>query len=297
MKRKTNKSPTCLLTADWHIRGDRPVCRTDDYMEAQKKKIEFILTLGKKHDCPIFIAGDLGNRPLWGDKLLNYFIEILNKYSDVGIYTICGQHDLLNHRLDKWNEGGLGVLSKKGYIKVLTEKYENIQPFSYGEKIEDTEAEIVLLHTMVVKNQKSKLWEAQEAPSAKRIIKKLPKTKLVLTGDNHQSFVVEYEGRILCNPGSLMRMSANQIDHQPSIYLWYAEDNSIERVYLPIEKDVISREHIEVAEERNSRIESFVNRLKETEELGLSFEKNVEQFFKTNRTRKRIMEKIWESME
>lgn len=291
------KSPDYILSSDWHVRLDKSIARIDNYIEAQTKKIEFILSLCRKHKAKLLIAGDLGHRPLWGDKLLNYFIEILNKYSDVEIYTICGQHDLLNHRLDKWNEGGLGVLSKKGYIKVLTNEYDNIKPFSYGQEIEDTKAEIVLLHTMIIKDQKSKLWETQEAPSAKRILKKLPKAKLALTGDNHQSFTVEYEGRILCNPGSLMRMSANQIDHQPSVYLWYAKDNSIERVYLPIEKDVISREHIEVTEQRNSRIESFVNRLKETEELGLSYEKNMEKFLKTNRTRKRIIEKIWESMQ
>ena len=92
-------------------------------------------------------------------------------------------------------------------------------------------------------------------------------------------------------------MSANQIDHKPSVYLWYAEDNSIERVYLPIADDVISREHIDVANERNERIESFVNRLKETEELGLSFESNMKEFFKTNKTRRKVMEKVWEAME
>lgn len=291
MRRK--KSPNYILSSDWHIRLDKPICRIDNFKEAQTRKIEFILSLCRKHQAKLLMAGDLGHRPLWGDKLLNYFIEILNKYSDVEIYTICGQHDLLNHRLDKWNEGGLGVLSKKAYIKVLTKKYKNIQPFSYGEKIEDTEAEIVLIHSMVIKNQKSKLWKAQEAPSAKRIIKKLPKTKLIVTGDNHQSFVIEHEGGLLVNCGSILRSNANQIDHRPSVYLWYAGDNSIERAYLPIEQGVINSSHLEEVKERSARIESFVNRLKDVEEVGLSFEKNIEEFFKTNRQRKRVVEKVW----
>lgn len=324
MKRKT-KTPTAILTADWHIRGDRPVCRTDDYMEAQRKKIVFILSLANRYKCPILVAGDVGHRAIWGDKLLNWFIrkyfasvETIN--SSVEIIAICGQHDLPNHRLDKWEEAGLGVLSKslenftvmrEGFCKSRLARNEifkdtKLLSFPYSTKIDHDyindhpdapQKRITLIHQMVIKSQKDKLWPDQQANSAEKMLKKFPCYDLIVSGDNHQSFAVEYEGRWLVNPGSLMRMTANQIDHRPSVYLWYAEDNSIERVYLPIEKDVISREHIEVAEQRNSRIESFVNRLKETEELGLSYEKNMEEFLKTNRTRKRIIEKIWESME
>ena len=313
MKRKTNKSPTAILSADWHIRGDRPICRTDDYMKAQLKKIIFIQELAYKYKCPILVAGDIGNRPIWGDRLLNWFIYYLQDTTDGSkIITICGQHDLPNHRLDKWEEAGVGVLNKSlDNFEVLTKtgnkiRYDDfsIHPFPYGEKIIQSKDKlrgggglVALIHQMIIKSQKDKLWEAQEAQSAKRLLKKFPCYDLIVTGDNHQSFTVEYEGRILVNPGSLMRMSADQIEHHPSVYLWYVEDNSIERVYLPIEKDVISREHIEVAEERNSRIESFVNRLKETEELGLSYAENMKKFLEANRQRKRIMEKIWESME
>ena len=115
-----------ILSSDWHVRDDKPVCRTDNYQEEQTKKINFILSLAQKHKCPILVAGDLGNKPLWGDKLLNYFIDILNEYPNVEVYTVCGQHDLLNHRLDKWQEGGLGVLEKKGCVKVLVKKYKDI---------------------------------------------------------------------------------------------------------------------------------------------------------------------------
>jgi|TARA_Y100000034_G_scaffold68007_1_gene82060 DNA repair exonuclease SbcCD nuclease subunit len=307
--KKENK-PTAILTADWHIRGDRPVCRTDNYIETQKRKIEFIIQKALNYECPILIAGDVGHRPIWGDRLLNQIIEILQwDWSwcvDVPIIAIAGQHDLPHHRLDEWKEGGLGVLSKSvDKFKVINKptRIEGavILPFHYSNNIikleqETTDKTVALLHTMVIKSQKDKLWEGQETHSAKWYLRKFPCYDLIVTGDNHQSFSVEYEGRWLINCGSLTRMSANQIDHKPSVYLWYAEDNSIERVYLPIEKDIISREHIEVAEQRDSRIESFVNRLKETEELGLSFENNIEEFFRANRTRKRIVEKVWESM-
>jgi len=305
MKRKA-KPPSAILTADWHVRGDRPICRTDDYMETQGGKIDFILNLSEKHHCPILIAGDVGHRPTWGDKLLNWFIDELSP-SRFNIITVVGQHDLPYHLLDKWEEAGVGVLSKSMDNFEVINKPTRIEgavilPFHYSNNIikleqETTDKTVALLHTMVIKSQKEKLWHDQVAHSAKWYLRKFPCYDLIVTGDNHQSFSVEYEGRWLVNCGSLTRMSANQIDHKPSVYLWYAEDNSIERVYLPIENDVISREHIDVADERDGRIESFVNRLKETGELGLSYEDNMKLFFKSNRTRKRVMEKVWESME
>ncbi len=307
MKRKA-KPPSAILTGDWHIRGDIPVCRTDDYLKTQKKKIETILSLSKKYECPILIAGDVGHRPIWGDRLLNQTIEILQ---DASIITIAGQHDLPHHRVDRWKEGGLGVLDKSlEYFTVLEEKLIdsvdisdmfNIFPYSYSKKIKtkiqtNSDRNIALCHMMVIKSQKEKLWHDQVAHSAKWYLRKFPCYDLIVTGDNHQSFAVEYEGRWLVNTGSIMRNTANQIDHRPSVYIWYAEDNRVERVYLPIENDVISREHIEIQEQRDKRIESFVKSLKETEELGLSFEKNIEEFFKTNQTEKQVIEKIWRSV-
>jgi|2_EtaG_2_1085320.scaffolds.fasta_scaffold03272_8 DNA repair exonuclease SbcCD nuclease subunit len=309
MKRKNRKksSVTAILSSDWHIRGDRPVCRTDDYMEAQRKKITFILNLAKDNSCPILVAGDFGHKPMWGDRLLNYFIDILNDFQDVVIYVVVGQHDLPNHRLDKWKEAGLGVLDKqygKDFEVIVKPTRANdfiIFPFHYSNNIikleqETTDRTTALLHTMVIKSQKEKLWHDQVAHSAKWYLRKFPCYDLIVSGDNHQSFAIEYEGRWLVNAGSLMRMTANQIEHKPSVYLWYAEDNSIERIYLPIEENVVSRQHIAEGQQRNERIEAYINRLKETEELGLSYESNMKEFFKTNRTRRKIMLKVWESM-
>ena len=307
---KQSQKATCLLSSDWHIRGDRPVARIDDYREAQTKKIEFILSLAQKHSCPVLIAGDVGHKALWGDQLLNYFIDILNRFSDVRIIAIAGQHDLPNHRLDRWEEAGIGVLNKS--LKEFEVAMDNcahipfearIRPFHYSQKIEkhteDDEGnkQVALMHHMVIKSQGEKLWHDQVAHSAKWYLRKFPCYDLIVTGDNHQSFSVEYEGRRLVNAGSLMRMSANQIDHRPSVYLWYAETNEVERVYLPHEENVIDRSHIDETNERDERIEAYVNRLKKTSEIGLSFEKNIENFFKSNRTRKSVMDKVWSAIE
>jgi len=299
-----DKTPTCILSSDWHIRGDRPICRTDDYMEAQKKKITYVLNLSNEYNCPILVAGDFGHKPMWGDKLLNWFMDINFCYSP--IITVCGQHDLPNHRLDKWEEAGVGVLNKSMNNFEVINKPTRIEgavifPFHYSDTItqkpkEKALSKIALVHKMVIKSQKEKLWHDQEAHSAKWYLEKYPCYDLIVTGDNHQSFSVEYEGRWLVNCGSLTRMSANQIDHKPSVFLWYAEDNTVDRVYLPIGKDVISREHIEVKGQRDKRVESFVSRLKNHQEIGFNFEENLKEFLHKNNTGKLTKTKIWESL-
>ena len=94
-----------------------------------------------------------------------------------------------------------------------------------------------------------------------------------------------------------MRMSANQIGDLPSVYSVDIRKNSVERVYLPIEKDVISREHIDVAKKRDDRIDSFVNRLNESYDIDFDFEKNLEEFFTKNKVNEKTKTKIWESLE
>lgn len=310
MKRKNKETPTAILSADWHIRGDRPVCRTDNYMNAQEKKITFIQELAYKHSCPILIAGDIGHRPLWGDKLLNWFIGLVRNRTSppILIISIPGQHDLLNHRLDKLEEGGLGVITKsiENFEIELSDCYLTpeldiqIHTFPYSKKIKTinktSKIHIAMTHQMVIQSQKKKLWNDQIANHGKRLLKKFPCYNLIISGDNHQSFVVEHEGRLLVNPGSLMRMSANQIDHKPSVYLYYAKSNKVERIYIPIEQGVINRDHIDIIKDRDKRIESFVNKLKDSGEISMSFTNNMKQFIKLNKIKKKVKQKIWEAL-
>jgi len=304
--------PDAILTADWHIRSDTPKCRTDDYQKAQWRKIDFIMNLAKKHNCPILIAGDLGHKAIWPNPLLTKAIE--HFISQMFIFVVPGQHDLPYHRLDKWIDGGLGVLDEAGSIEVPFENwyltYQNIFAcycFPFGQSIDhfaklhpDSKfKKIAIAHQMVIKDKE--LWPGQDASQtlflqALSLLKKFPEYDLILTGDNHQTFVREYKGRVLVNPGSMMRMTAIQTDHRPCVFLWEAKTNEIEQVFLPIEKGVIDRKYIDNIQERDERIGAFVKRLKNHYKKGLSFEDNMEQHLKANRVRKTVKDKIWEAI-
>jgi DNA repair exonuclease SbcCD nuclease subunit len=290
-------NPDAILAADLHIRADTPQCRTDDFTAAMWKKLQFINDLANEHNIPILIAGDLGHRSQWPNWLLEKFMSII---SDIEIIAIAGQHDLPGHNLEAIPQSGFGVLKRAGYILSFSKIIPHIDFFPFGTGIEKSiynknKLIIAMTHQMVIEDKP--YWPGQVASSAKLLLKKFPDYKLILSGDNHQPFVVEYEGRLLVNPGSMMRTTADQIDHRPRVYLWEAKSNSVEAVYLPIEQGVIDRSHIDTKKEKDARIEAYTTRLSERYEVGLSYEENLKAYFDENRTRQPIKDRIWEACE
>lgn len=303
-KRTINNKPSAILMADLHLRSNSPVCRKDDFLTAQFKKLNFIFALAQKHEAIVLISGDVGNKPQWPNWLLEKTIKIINQYK-VKIFVVLGQHDLQAHQLSQWKRGGCGVLHAAEAIKVIFEPVEInnefvIYPFHYGQEITNPEKDdsnlpmIAMAHTMVVETKD--LFPDQNAPKGHQLLKKYPGFSTMLSGDNHNPFVCKHEGRILCNPGSVFRTNAAQVEHKPRVYLFYAKSNSVEPVYLPIEKNVISREHIDIAGEKSDRMDAYLERLKNDVEVELSFEQNIENYFQKNRTQLPIKQKVFAAL-
>lgn len=297
--------PDAILCADLHIRADTPLCRTDDYFKAQENKVNFIFGLALNHLCPILIAGDLGDKSQWPNWLLEWFSDKILHYG-ISLFVIPGQHDLPNHKLDNWRKSGIGVLSSSNIINLsfyADEIYNHnffIDSFPYGKLIDGKKENnkdyslIAIAHQMVIENKP--LWPDQKAPKGHELLKKFPQYDLILTGDNHNPFVSEYEGRLLVNPGSMMRMKSNQEDHKPRVYIWYKDTNTVEPVYLPIEDNVISREHIEREQSKDKRIKMYAEKVKEEEDIELSYKDNMKEYFGSTRVRKTVKDKVWESI-
>ncbi len=276
------KTATAILTSDWHIRDDQPICRTDNFFEAQKEKIKFIKKLRKEHDCTILFAGDLFHKAKSSPFLESFAIRKIPTLNGIP-----GNHDLPSHQIAFVTNSSFGVMMAARKIMCSSDLPK------LGEM--DYRHAVGLIHTMVHKDEP--IHPDIVSTKAITLLKQYPDLQLILTGDNHQSFVQEYEGRLLVNPGSLMRQTADQMDHKPRVYLWYSEDNTVEEVFIPIKKDVVNREHIEVIEARDRKIEIFVNKIKEDYDISLSFEQNLENFFVKNRTRESVENIVWESVE
>lgn len=278
-----------ILTSDWHLREDTPVCRTDNFWETQWKKVDFVTELQRKYDCPVIHAGDLFD--FW--KPSPYLLSETIKHLPDNFYTVYGQHDLPQHNLELAYKCGIYTLAQAEKLIVL--------PGCHWNKIPDKDC----FHLL---NERSKIlvWHVMnyvgtppypDAPNPSHtLLKKYPEYDLILTGDNHQTFTAQLEGRLLVNPGSLTRQSANQVNHLPCVFLWWAEENKVEAVYLPIENNVVSRDHIQKQEQRNGRIDAFISQLNTDYKATMSFEQNLKIFQETNLVRQSVMDIVYEAI-
>lgn len=306
-----SKKADFILCADLHLREDTPICRKDNYWEAQWRKVDWLKALKEEHKCPILCSGDVFDNWDISPKLAAQAIRHLPIMT-----AIPGQHDLPNHNIELQEKSGIAVLEAADVVKLYD--YDDPIPnysssiilfsFPFGSKLQEISSKailhnklqmdgkakyVALIHTLVLGPKDKNLPGA----TAKEIYKQMQGFNLIVCGDNHQSFVIEEKGRLLVSPGSMMRMTADQIDHKPCVYLWFAETNTVEPVYYSIEDGVITREHIEIKKEENKRINDFTQRLQSGKIQGISFEKNMEKYIQSNNVDKEVEQDIFEAIE
>ncbi len=293
-----------ILTADLHLRDSIPVARTDDFLAAQIKKVKFIQELSKKYKCPTFIAGDIFDKA----KSSPYVESLTLLYLPDNAIVIPGNHCMPSHNINNLGESSLGVLEAAKKVIVLyganneyidENNFPNIRiaGFPFGDEVKSIDKEgfkIALVHQMIHKDKA--IHKSIKSTSGQTLLDKT-NFDLIVCGDNHQPFTVKHKGRLLVNCGSLMRTTAGQIDYEPVVWLWNKENNEVQPVKIPIEKGVISREHIDKKEKEDVRINAFVKGLNTDYEIERYFEKNLESYFKKNKTRTGVKKEIYESME
>jgi predicted phosphodiesterase len=276
------KKPDLILTSDWHLREDTPTCFTGDWHQEQWKAVEIIRSLQQQYKCPVIHAGDLFHHWKPSPALISQALWFLPDQ----FYTIYGQHDLPQHSWELRSKSGLHTLEVAGKIKVLDGVHYGQQPdLDYYAETEITgfTKRILVWHHLTYITAP---YPGATGGNAIEILRKYPQFSLICTGDNHQAFTIDFEGRRLVNPGPITRQDAAHIDFKPRVYLWYAEENLVKPVFLPISDNTMTREHIDVKSEKSERIEAFISHLKDdwntSGEIGMSFEENLRIFFDTN---------------
>jgi len=294
---KNKKKVSAILCGDFHLREDVPLCRTDNYWEEQWRKVDFVADLQIKHQCPVIHSGDLFNHWKPSPYLLTKTIEYLPE----DFWTVFGNHDLPQNNIEMREKSGIEVLDRTGVLNVLSGYHWNQsmpkKPV-YPVGLNMFEKRMLVWHTMVWQGDQP--WPGCTDPEAGKLLRDTKGPDIIVTGHNHKPFVAERDGRRLVNPGSLMRMSADQIEHRPRVYLWFEEDNSVELVYIPIDVDgvsAVSRVHLEQVQEKDSRIEAFIEKLDMDWSSEVSFRKNLDQFFTNNDIPGKVQDLVWKSLE
>jgi len=301
------KKADAILCSDLHIRDKAPVCRTDDFIVTMERKYLWLSNLQQEHNCPILCAGDMFDHWRPSPWLTAWALRNLPDK----IIAIPGQHDLPAHNLDNIDRSGIQVLWDAGKILLMRNSdIDNMVDvdrimytgFPWGIPLEGSDRgfgevrSVALIHYGVYESKPHYPGAELSGGTAISVLKKMPGFDLIVSGDNHLSFTCKVGNRLLVNPGSFTRSTAAQADHKPSVYLWYADSNTVERVYVPIEKDVISREHIDNIEERDERLEAFISRLNHDIDISVSYQDNMKKYLSQNDIPKAIQNIIWESM-
>ena len=239
------KKIDAVLVGDIHIRAKVPVCRTSEFLNDQKSKLRFIRrtfheALKTNSNCRLLIAGDLFNN--WNASAEEILIAtILLRYRDV---CICppGNHDLGYHssstpsaynvaRRARWVQR-LDTLKEAAYTSMGFNEDEPVIGLEHND--DDSMRRVLVAHKMVWTEGSKPMPTLDAKDNAQNFLKRWSDYDLIVTEDNHMRFVVHHNGRLLVNPGSMMRTRADQCDHIPAIYLWSAEDNSIKEVKIPM---------------------------------------------------------------
>ena len=291
-----------LCTGDWHLRIKPPENRLGDFFGDEVRKVEWIEETALKHGCEVILQpGDLGDNSTWADYLKSYVIDLLKHYG-IPILCVAGQHDQRYHSIGSLDRTSLGVLEAAGVVDVLSDKpcshlFDGkvsvaFYGASFGEEIpaiaQGYVVNILVIHKMILKSGADRLWSSQhDYADAKVFMRNHPEFDLIVSGDNHQGFIVEHEGRVLVNCGALMRTVASKemFEHKPFVVVYDTVTGDFERIDIPVKpaEEVLDRGKVEERHDRDERLEAFVQGLSEEYSVDLDFRKNLDEFLLANK--------------
>lgn len=292
-----------LILSDCHLRDTNPRNRQDNYYQTGLDKLDWCLGLAKINKCDFVLqAGDLTDNPRSSYKLIAAVLGLLHKY-DIKVYGITGQHDRRHHTSDLSNV-------PMTVFQVILSKFEllnsdpicidklNIYGSSFGEEIpkilDETKFNILVTHRMII--GEDKLWEGQESYVTARTLLAKNKFDLIVSGDNHQFFTSEYQGRHLLNLGSLLRSTSAQINHKPKVAIFDTDTNTYELFDVPIQPSsaVFNLDEIKSKKEvalETDKIKKYISLLSNKDEkTTYDYVNNLNHFMEQNQTNDEVKE-------
>lgn len=273
------KTPIAIMTADIHARNTVPACRVDDFVAAQRRKLEWIRT-NMPEGVAWLDAGDLFHS--WRSAPETE-VMLMDALRDIPFWSIPGNHEIPYHNLNRLGNSSWRVLEAAGRVRRAVPDEEKAVPaglYSWGEWFHSsTGISVAICHGMVWPEKPN--YPGIEGIGARELLQAMSEYDIILTGHNHQTFVVEDGKRKLVNPGSLMRSAIDQREHRPCFFVLY-DDCSVDPVFIPIEADVFADDVYARQEDRDDRMQAFLERVQNTEGFSLSYTENVKAYCQQN---------------
>lgn len=265
-----------ILTADWHICGEQPPCRVGDWIEIQRKNVEFVINYSNTKRIPIYHTGDIFDRARSATVAINMLISCISK-AEYGFYLLAGNHDLLEHSWDNKDASSIGILYNSGVAKELHDA-NNLwcgYPFNKDEEA-NTYPEIRFIHKLVFPDEASRPIK-ECGITATELLEAFPNEDWICTGDYHHSFHYKEGKRHVVNPGCLNIQKSDMADYKPKFAVVDTQSGKVEWVNVPFDEDSIDISYNVTKKEREERFSVFVEKIGSGKKaVSLSFWDNLD---------------------
>lgn len=276
-----------LVVGDWHLRGNNPRNRIDDYPAAAREKLREVFKIAVDQGVTAILQpGDIFDRPEVGIAVLLDYATILRE-SPVDIYCTLGNHDIYGYNTDSYYRTSLRLLemlvpqlhvlksgdevTHKGeggkYVAITATPYSrlmDVDGYGYGPDIKMAYdiVNIHIAHGMLLDHKPpfdrySDLYKVETT------------AQIVISGHDHLGYGIYHrkaDDVLFINPGSLLRMSAsvNEMERIPRVSILSVDTTlrTWEASFINLEcakpgDEVLDRSAIEEAKERQYAMEQF----------------------------------------
>mgnify|MGYP000648387614 FL=1 len=272
-----------LFFTDTHIKGTTPKNRKDNYYETLKRKFREIGDIAKELDVDYILhGGDWFDRPDISPSIVREFAIIIKSFGKE-IFTVAGNHDMYGQNPNTISRTMLGIFEGTGIVKLLKDDEEIIlekdgislqltgKSYNYDidrqdyanyyivKKRNSVDYAINIVHGMLLKKP---FYEGIQYTLVDDI--KDTEADITFAGHYHSGFgVIRVNDKYFINPGSIVRISKSiaEIERKPKVvYVELKDGIEIREIELKSAlpgEEVLDREELERAKDRNVRLHQF----------------------------------------
>lgn len=269
-----------LLTADWHIRGDRPRCRIDeDWIESQRQDIHAVVDIARQEKADeAWVLGDLFHQPRAATETVNMvLVGLKNLRETCPVYILPGNHDLPYHDYGNLEQSSLGIVLKS-FPELRTREDPNgftLTAAPFGLDPVDPHTNVWATHQLTFENAETKPPMAG-GKIAQDLLDEAPSVQVVVTGDYHRGYVYNgVDGRRVITPGCLNIQAADMDDYRPRVYIWDTATDQVTPHYLPSNSVAIVTDYLAAEKERDERMDKCLEVATAAASVTLSFTDNL----------------------
>lgn len=259
-----------LTFADLHLRGTVPSCVNETptkWMEIQKQALNKVVFIAVENGVEgVYVGGDIfHSETSCTFECINMFIDFVLDLKNAGIpvFVLFGNHDLYGHSSEYISKSAVGILQNHPYIHKMTSEESYIHGCDFDKDNYDGHSYIFKHVLCIPKEQKADFIEC-ETPET--LLGKFPKARYIFTGDYHQKFAYQNNGRFVINSGCLTKQASDFKDYETGVFVVDTNINDIK--WCPVN---IPQKFVENGNKKADKtIEDFANGIKK-ETVTLDF--------------------------